>query len=159
MHKSQSYGPEARGGYSKAEVVISNQAIDYPKAMKPDLFLAMNQASCDQYFHTLKAEGILIVDSTLVSQVPTERCISIPFTEMARRDMGKEMVANMVALGAIGHISALISPTNLEQALLSRIPKGTEELNLNALRSGRRAVESFDMKTLPGTITRDEDEI
>ncbi len=33
--QSQSYGPEARGGKSKAEVVISTEPVDYPKAVSP----------------------------------------------------------------------------------------------------------------------------
>ncbi len=82
MHvcQTQSYGPEARGGKSKAEVVISSNPIDYPKVIKMDIFLAMNQASCDAYFYDFKPNGLLIVDSTLVDQVPTSRVISIPFT-------------------------------------------------------------------------------
>ena len=35
--QTQSYGPEARGGKSKSEVVISRGSIDYPKATTPDL--------------------------------------------------------------------------------------------------------------------------
>ncbi len=50
--QTQSYGPEARGGASKAEVVISDREIDYPEAIKPDLLLAMSQKSCDAYFLT-----------------------------------------------------------------------------------------------------------
>src|SRR5512139_2762594 len=64
--QTQSYGPEARGGASKAEVIISDEEIDYPKAMKPDLLLAMNQRSCDTYLFDLKPNGVLVVDSTFV---------------------------------------------------------------------------------------------
>ena len=41
--QTQSYGPEARGGKSKAEVIISESPIDYPMALHVDLLLAMNQ--------------------------------------------------------------------------------------------------------------------
>ena len=78
--QTQSYGPEARGGTSKAGVIISSEFIDYPNVIKPDLLLAMNQASCDAYFPSLKNEGLLIVDSGLVNQIPTNRDVSIPFT-------------------------------------------------------------------------------
>lgn len=71
--QTQSYGPEARGGSSKAEVVVSDQEIDYPKALKLDLLLAMNQKSCDDYYMDLKPKGILVVDSTFVNQVPIDR--------------------------------------------------------------------------------------
>ena len=71
--QTQSYGPEARGGKSKAEVVISDQPIDYPKAVNLNLLLAMNQAACDAYFFDLQANGLLVVDSFLVEQLPTSR--------------------------------------------------------------------------------------
>ena len=157
--QSQSYGPEARGGYSKAEVIISKQPIDYPKAIRADLLLSMNQASCDHYFKTLKPEGLLVVDATLVTQVPTDRSVSIPFTEIARKDIGKEMVANIVALGAIGQISQVASVKNLETALVARIPKGTEEMNLKALHAGIKAAEAVDLSTLPKTVIQEEDEL
>ena len=41
--QTQSYGPEARGGASKAEVIISDEAIDYPKVLDADVLLAMSQ--------------------------------------------------------------------------------------------------------------------
>ncbi|MFC1579439.1 2-oxoacid:acceptor oxidoreductase family protein [Thermodesulfobacteriota bacterium] len=157
--QTQSYGPEARGGYSKAEVVISSEPIDYPKAIKPDLFLAMNQASCDNYFLDLKPEGLLLVDSTLVHQVPTSRAVSIPFTEIARKDIGKEMVANMVALGAVAQLSHLVSTKNLEQALSARIPPGTTEMNMRALHEGIKAAKKCDLKSLPRTIFQEEEEL
>ncbi|MBW1869127.1 MAG: 2-oxoacid:acceptor oxidoreductase family protein [Deltaproteobacteria bacterium] len=156
--QSQSYGPEARGGTSKAEVIISNQTIDYPKAIKPDLLLSMNQEACDTYFSDLKTDGLLVVDSTLVHQVPTNRVAAIPFTRIARKEIGKEMVANMVALGAVGVLSQIISLENLEKALLARVPKGTEEINRKALHAGIEAAKRIDLKNLP-LSTIDEEEI
>ncbi len=157
--QSQSYGPEARGGYSKAEVIIGNNPIDYPKAIRADILLSMNQASCDHCFEILKPEGLLIVDASLVHQVPTDRAVCIPFTEIARKDMGKEMVANMVALGAVGRISQSLSVKSLETALVTRVPKGTEELNLKALREGIKAAEGVDLDALPKSIAPEDDEL
>ena len=99
--QTQSYGPEARGGVSKAEVVVSDEEIDYPKAMALDLLLCLNQKSCDEYYLDLKPDGILIVDSTLVQQVPVPEAFQIPFTRIARDKLKREMAANIVALGAI----------------------------------------------------------
>ena len=156
--QSQSYGPEARGGTSKAEVIISNQTIDYPKAIKPDLLLTMNQEACNTYFPDLKTEGLLVVDSTLVHQIPTNRVAAIPFTQIARKEIGKEMVANMVALGAVGVLSQIISLKNLEQALMARVPKGTEEINRKALHAGIEAAKEIDLKDLP-LLAIEEEEI
>jgi 2-oxoglutarate ferredoxin oxidoreductase subunit gamma len=134
--QTQSYGPEARGGTSKAEVVISDEEIDYPKAIKPDLLLAMNQKSCDAYFFDLKPAGMLIVDSTFVSQLPTTKAVAIPFTKIAREKLGNEVGANIVALGALAVLSGAVSLSSLEAAVMSRISKGTEDFNRKALELG-----------------------
>jgi len=134
--QTQSYGPEARGGSSKSEVIVSDEEIDYPKAMRPDLLLAMNQKSCDEFYPDLKSDGILIVDSTFVTQVPTPRAYQIPFTRMARERFKREVVANIIALGALSQLSPIVSAKAIEEAVLKRVPKGTEKLNREALRAG-----------------------
>ncbi len=141
--QTQSYGPEARGGSSKAEVVISDEEIDYPKAIKPDVLLAMNQKSCDSYIFDLKPNGILLVDSTYVKQLPSTRALSIPFTQIAREKLGKEMIANIVALGALAFLTEVVSLSSLETAVLARVPAGTEELNKKALEAGIEAAKNL----------------
>lgn len=152
--QTQSYGPEARGGSSKSEVIVSDEEIDYPKAMRLDLLLAMNQRSCDEFFKDLKPEGILIVDSTFVTQTPTPKAIEIPFTRIAREKLGREVVANIVALGALTQIIPMVSPKSMEAAVLARVPKGTEKLNRDALKAGiaaaKKAKKDLEKKeTLP----------
>lgn len=157
--QTQSYGPEARGGKSKAEVVISNRPIDYPKALQLDLLLAMTQSSCDAYFFDLKPNGLLVVDATLVQQHPTSRIIAVPFTEIAREQLGKEMVANVIALGTIGKLSGQVSAENLEKALLKRIPKGTEEMNREALHIGLQEAKKVNLDELPRAVMTDDEEM
>ena len=137
--QTQAYGPEARGGSSKAEVVVSDEEIDYPKAMKPDLLLAMNQKSCDEFYPDLKPDGILIVDSTFVRQIPTPKAFQVPFTRIAREKFKREMVANIVALGALTQLTPMVSAKAVEAAVLARVPKGTETLNRDALKAGMAA--------------------
>ncbi len=147
--QSQSYGPEARGGASKAEIVISDEPIDYPKATKPDLLLAMNQAACDAYFSDVKPEGVLVVDSSLVEQIPTSRSIGIPFTEIARKEVGRELAANMVALGALTYLTKVVSAQGVEKTLLAKVPKGTIDMNRKAFRAGINAVKKLGPLDLP----------
>jgi 2-oxoglutarate ferredoxin oxidoreductase subunit gamma len=151
--QTQSYGPAARGGASKSEVVISDAEIDYPKAIQPDVLLAMTQKSLDTYLGDLKPEGLLIVDATLVTEVPFDRFIAIPFTQIAR-ELGKEMVANIVALGALAALSGAVSLESMEKAVLARVPRGTEELNKKALTAGVQAAHNLmgnqGEKTAPG---------
>ena len=61
--QTQSYGPEARGGASKCEVIISDKAIEYPKVQSPDILIAMSNKALIKYIVDLKDEGILIVDN------------------------------------------------------------------------------------------------
>ena len=134
--QSQSYGPEARGGASKSDVVVSSEEIYYPKAMKLDLLLAMTQESLDKYLPDLKEDGMLIVDSSLVSEYPKERAYALEFTRMARNDVGQIMVANVIALGAIGALTGLVSKEKLTEVVLQHAPKGTEEKNRKAVTMG-----------------------
>ena len=139
--QTQSYGPEARGGSSKSEVVVSDEEIDYPKAMKLDLLLAMNQKSCDEFYPDLKPEGLLIVDSTFVTQPPTSKAFQVPFTRIAREKFKREVVANIIALGALSQLTPIVSPKAIESAVLARVPKGTETLNRDALKAGMAAAK------------------
>lgn len=156
--QTQSYGPEARGGSSKAEVVVSDEEIDYPKAMKLDLLLAMNQKSCDDYYMDLKPDGILVVDSTFVNQVPLPRAYRIPFTKIAREKFKKEMVANIIALGAIARLTGIVSPRAIERAVEARVPRGTEQLNRDALKAGMNAARKAMKTSLPQTTNEWADE-
>jgi len=139
--QTQSYGPEARGGSSKSEVIVSDEEIDYPKAIRLDLLLAMNQKSCDEFYPDLKPEGLFIVDSTFVTQIPTPKAFQIPFTRLAREKFGREVVANIIALGALSQLTPIVSAKAVESAVLARVPKGTEKLNRDALRAGMNAAK------------------
>ena len=137
--QSQSYGPEARGGSSKSEVIISDGPIDYPKATAVDALLAMTQEACDKYTHDLKDGGILLVDSDLVKNLPAPgkfKVISFPIINTAKNDVGREIVANIVALGAMVALTGQVSRENAEKAVLSSVPEAFIELNRKAFTIG-----------------------
>jgi len=158
--QTQSYGPEARGGSSKSEVIVSDQEIDYPKAIGVDLLLAMNQKSCDDFYPDLKPEGLLIVDSTFVTQIPTPKAFQIPFTRIAREKFKREVVANIIALGALAQLTPVVSAKAIESAVLARVPKGTEKLNRDALRAGmnaaKKAKEAWMKSEVPPEIPEED---
>ncbi|NIM20596.1 MAG: 2-oxoacid:ferredoxin oxidoreductase subunit gamma [Candidatus Latescibacteria bacterium] len=143
--QSQSYGPEARGGASRSEVIISDEDIDYPKATNIDLLLALTQESSDKYSKDLKENGILLVDSEAVTKLPEGNfnVYKVPISEIARSKIGKVVVANIVALGIIAELSTIVSIDSLESAVLARVPKGTEELNLKAFRTGMEVAQEL----------------
>ena len=139
--QTQSYGPEARGGSSKAEVIVSDEEIDFPKAVTLDLLVAMNQRSCDEFYGDVKPEGLLLVDSTFVSQLPPVSTFRIPFTRIAREKFNREMAANIIALGALTELTPIVSAQAMEAAILGRVPKGTETLNREAMEAGIAAAQ------------------
>jgi 2-oxoglutarate ferredoxin oxidoreductase subunit gamma len=143
--QSQSYGPEARGGASRSEVIISDQDIDYPKAENIDCLLALTQESCDKYHGDLKPGGILLVDSQYVKNLPEGdfKVHRVPITGIAERETGKALVANIVALGIVTALSRVVSEEAVRTAILARVPKGTEELNLKAFAAGLEAVKGL----------------
>ncbi len=136
--QSQSYGPEARGGASKSEVIISDGEIDYPKAEKLDLQLALTQEALDKYWKDLRSGGWLVIDSEAVTRVPDGdfRVVRVPFVRLAREKLGKPVVANIIALGVIVRLAKVVSEEAAEQAILARVPRGTEELNRKAFHLG-----------------------
>lgn len=134
--QTQSYGPEARGGASRADLVISEGEVFYPKSMKLDLLLALTQEACDKYYPDMKEGGILVVDSNMVTQVPTKKYYGFPFVQLAREKIGNVIMANVVALGAIAEMTGIVSTSALKDAVLERAPRGTEDKNTKALELG-----------------------
>jgi 2-oxoglutarate ferredoxin oxidoreductase subunit gamma len=145
----QSYGPEARGGTSKAEVIISDEPIDYPLCTQVDLLLVLNQEACDVYSWDLKPSAWIVVDKDLVTHPPSSRAIALPFTAVATEKLKKKMVANVVALGAIAELTGIVSRRSLERSLLSRAPTGTAELNKKALSLGAKLARDLSGKQNP----------
>lgn len=136
--QTQSYGPESRGGSCKSEVVISDEEIDFPKALEPDVLLVMSQAAYTRYVDTLKNGGTLIFDPYMIPQQKENskiRVYPVPATRMAE-EMGKTIFANVIMLGALTAITTLVSGEAMKKAILSNIPKGTEKLNLEAYEKG-----------------------
>ncbi len=134
--QTQSYGPEARGGASRSEVIIARGEIDYPKVMAADLLLCMSQEACDKFYTQVKDDGCIIVDSTNVSRVPSHRAIAVPITQLAEEATGRRITASMVALGFLSGLTGVVSKEALEKAVADRVPAGTEEMNLKALAAG-----------------------
>jgi len=135
--QTQSYGPEARGGTSRSDLVISTEEIYYPKTSSLDLVLALTQEAADKYYTHLKETGILIVDSDIVRQPPPFKNIySLPFTNTAREKVGTAIVANVISAAALVVVSGICKPDSFMNAVLNRAPKGTESKNKMACELG-----------------------
>jgi 2-oxoglutarate ferredoxin oxidoreductase subunit gamma len=136
---TKSYGPESRGGACSAQIMISDEAIDYPRLISLELLVVMSQEAYDKYIGSLPPGGLLLTDEDLVDLDQPRDDIevrSIPSTRIAERELGRKIVANIVMLGFVAANSDAVSPEALREAVLSSVPKGTEELNTRAFRSG-----------------------
>jgi len=135
----QSYGPEARGGASSAQVIISDEPLWYPRVIAASVLIAMSQEGWVKYHTWVKEGGIAIIDEDLVNPEPPPpegvRLLTIPATRIAE-GLGRRLVANIVMLGFLAAVSDFISREALKEAVRTSVPKGTEELNLEAFQKG-----------------------
>ncbi len=140
--QTQSYGPEARGGASRAEVILDQEEIDFPKVTKADVILAMTQEACDKFHGKLRSGGTLVVDPMHVMDLPQVdgRIVSVEITRLAKEATGRPITANIVALGALNAACGLVSSDALVEAVLDSVPRGTEAINRKALDAGAAAV-------------------
>jgi 2-oxoglutarate ferredoxin oxidoreductase subunit gamma len=134
--QTQAYGAETRGGFSRSDIVISDEEILYPKASALDFLLVMSQSAYEEHVGSLKTHGVLLLDSTYVSEVSGERTYAIPFSKIAREKFGRENVANIMALGAITQVFSAISQESMEKAVLNRVPPRFVDLNKSAFKEG-----------------------
>ena len=141
--QSQSYGPEARGGSSKAEVIISDETIYFGRVTCPDVLLVMSQEAADKYSNDTNDHSVIVTDTLFVKDVPgkCKKRVDLPITHTAVETCGKALFANIVAIGAIVALSGCVSDEAIEKAVLARVPKGTEESNKKALRAGMGLVK------------------
>lgn len=134
---NQSYGPEARGGASRSEVIISDKPIHFPEVDAPDVLVALTQEAVTKFAPTVKPGGTLIIDAR-VKTVPENgkiKIFTLPICDTAEKVRG-EIVTNMVTLGALTAITGMVGQEALKKAVLARIPRGTEKMNLEALAMG-----------------------
>jgi 2-oxoglutarate ferredoxin oxidoreductase subunit gamma len=144
--QAQSYGPEARGGASKSEVIISSGEIDHPEVLEPDVVVALSQEAFRKFASTVKPGGLLIVDADKVDSSSAPQAIRLPIIKMAFETTGKTITANTVALGVLVGLTGVVSQQALEKAILARAPRGTEEMNHKALEAGFAA--ALEVKSL-----------
>ncbi|MGB9561320.1 MAG: 2-oxoacid:acceptor oxidoreductase family protein [bacterium] len=134
--QTQSYGPEARGGASRSDVVVSNGEIYNPKPSKLDILLCLNQESCDAFSSKLKEDGILIIDTDLVKEPQFENFVGAPFTKLAIEKFKTPVTANIIALGFLCGYIGLAKGSSLELAIESRFNPKHVEINKKAAKLG-----------------------
>lgn len=137
--QTQSYGPAARGGATRAEIIVSVDEIDYLVVRAPYASLCLSQEAYNKYAGETRAGGLVVYDSGHIDPgagLPDRRLCGLPFARVAVTRLGKAMVANIVALGALVALTGLLPADAVEQAVTRRVPAQFRALNTDAFRLG-----------------------
>jgi 2-oxoglutarate ferredoxin oxidoreductase subunit gamma len=135
---TKSYGPEARGGASRSDVILSMNELDDLVNSPVDVLMCLGQKACDKYFPDLVYQGFLLIDSTNVTVVPTSRFVELPLTEMAAKKCGGTMVTNVLALSSLCALTNLVTRRALREAIKTSVRPAFQEQNLKAMELGYR---------------------
>lgn len=138
--QTQSYGPESRGGAVRADLVVSNEPVDYPKVTRADVLVAMSQSAFDTYLDNLKESGTVVIDSGLVTPETRRSDITVKVVSATKKasELGTVVVANMIMLGALVGIIKLASKTAIINALKETIPDKNLSEDVAAVEMGMK---------------------
>ncbi|MBI9030839.1 2-oxoacid:acceptor oxidoreductase family protein [bacterium] len=145
--QTQSYGPESRGGYSRADVVISNEDINYPEATNLDILLSLTQEACDKYIFDLKRDGVLICDTSHVKNISiiNDNTYEVPFTEIAQKELGSEIPTNILSLAFVVKVTNIVNEKSLETAIRASVRPAFIDLNIKAMKLGFKLAKEYQL--------------
>jgi 2-oxoglutarate ferredoxin oxidoreductase subunit gamma len=146
---TQAYGPEARGGASSANIVVSDTPIDYPFVQNPDILVAISQEGYTKYRPTAKIDAMILIDEELVKPFSNDTPFAIPATRLAE-NLGRRIVTNVVILGFLCEVTGIVSQEAMERALIDSVRAKTIPLNLQAFEAGYKYRTTQELSTPEG---------
>jgi 2-oxoglutarate ferredoxin oxidoreductase subunit gamma len=143
--QSQSYGPEARGGATRSDVIIAESAIHFPKVLQPNVLVCLTQQAYANYFSILRPGGLFVTDSKYVKlgKKVDARQVELPMYETVMEKIGRPIVFNICMLGAVIGLTKLVRPESILKVLESQIPHSFIEMNRKALDLGLKLSEGL----------------
>ncbi len=141
--QSQTYGPAARGGATRSDVIISDSNINYPKVLQPNVLVCLTQEAYNLFYPIIRPGGLLITDTRFVK---TEKKVDaqqreFPLYQTVMDKIGKPIVFNICMLGAVLSLTDLVKSESIIKVLESRIPSSFLEMNRKALNLGMELAE------------------
>ena len=136
--QSQMYGPEARGGATRSDIIISDSKINYPKVIQPNVLVCLTQEAYNKFYPIIRPGGLLVTDTRYVK---TQKKVDaqqreLPMFQNVMDKIGKPIVFNICMLGAVIEMVDLINPEAIMKVLENRIPADFLDLNRQALDLG-----------------------
>ena len=138
--QSQSYGPEARGGASKAEVVVSGKPIDYPKATTPDYLLCLTNEAFRLYGKTADQKTVVFVDEYVDTADCDRKVIKVPIIKAAQEL--NPQGANVVAVGFLVGYTKVVTRESAVESLKAQFPRFIEK-NMLCVEAGFRFADEL----------------
>lgn len=143
--QSQSYGPEARGGSTRADVIIAESPIYFPKVIQPNVLVCLTQQAYTSYYSILRPGGLFITDSHFVKlgKKVDARQVELPMYDAVMEKIGRPIVFNICMLGAVIGLTKLVRPDSIMKVLETQINPSFLEMNRQALDIGVKLVEGI----------------
>ena len=144
--QSQSYGPEARGGACRSDIIIADTDILFPKVIQPNVLVCLTQEAYDKFSGLIRPGGLLLTDSHYVKQgkkVDARQAELDMYREVMDK-IGRPIVFNICMLGALVSLTQLIKPESIMKVLESRISSDVLSSNKQALELGLKIAEKID---------------
>ena len=141
--QSQVYGPAARGGATRSDVIISDSEIHYPKVIQPNVLVCLTQEAYNKYYPIIRPGGLLITDTRYVKiqrKVDAQQK-ELPIYRTVMEHIGKPIVFNICMLGAVIRMTEVVKSESVMKVLTDRIPSGFLEMNRKALDLGMKMAE------------------
>ncbi len=143
--QSQAYGPEARGGAARADVIISDSEIHFPKVIQPNVLVCLTQMAYNKFVPIIRPGGLLITDNryvTIERKIDAKQ-IELPLYQRVMDEIGKPIVLNICMLGALIRLIDIVRPESIVKVLEKRVPQNFIEMNQKALDLGYKLAEKF----------------
>ncbi len=136
--QTQSYGPEARGGTARADLILSPETINFPKVAQPNILICLTQEAYDRYHAGVRPGGLLLTDEAFVAQRPNldARQIGLPMHAAVVERLGAAQPLNVCVLGALVAVTGIVREESIRQATARRFRPEHREMNLRALELG-----------------------
>jgi len=143
--QSQAYGPEARGGATRSDVIISDTTINYPKVIQPNVLVCLTQEAYNKFYTIIRPGGLLITDSRYVKtqRKADAKQRELPIYNTVMEKIGKPIVFNICMLGTLLALTDIVRPESVIKVIKTRIPEGFLELNQKALDIGIKLGETY----------------
>ncbi|MBU0717348.1 MAG: 2-oxoacid:acceptor oxidoreductase family protein [Planctomycetes bacterium] len=135
---TQSFGPEARGSACSAQLIVSDEPIEYPYVTHPNILVAMSQEACNRFLPEIADAGTFIYEEELVKPGKVNSNITsygIPTTRIAE-ELKRRMVANIVMVGFFAAVTSIVQVEALRLSVKASVPAGTSTQNLAAFDHG-----------------------